>query len=638
MGEMHSFQAEVSQVLRLVVGSLYSNPEIFLRELISNASDALDKLRFEAIADPKLLEGDPELVIRVAADEAAGTLTLSDNGIGMSQEELAKNLGTIAHSGSKAFVEQLQRAQEAAKQGDAVQLIGQFGVGFYSAFLVADRVDVVSRRAGEAGAARWSSDAKEGYTLEPAERAGRGTDVVLHLKEDARDYLKRWRIEELVRRYSDYVAHPIELLEPPAPKDQAGEAADERAEGEPTYRRLNQGSALWQRSPKEVTDEQYTDFYKHLTHDFEAPLARRHFHVEGTQMFAGLLFIPKRPPIDLFDPEVKRGIRLHVRRVFVMNDAEELLPRWLRFVRGVLDSEDLPLNVSREILQDSKAVRLMRRQVVSQTLSMLEELASERPEDYASFFRGFGAVLKEGLHFEPDQEKRLAELVRYESSESEDKLTSLKDYVARMKEGQTSIYYVTGAERRLVERSPHLEALTQRGYEVLYMTDPVDPFVVETLRAYADKPLVNAMSESLKLDEGGEESAQEARDVAHQGLIERFQSVLSERVSQVRTSTRLKGSPVCLVIPEGGLAPHLERLMRAQQLGVPAQKRVLELNSEHPLIQRLDELNREPERAEDVTEWIGVLYDQALLAEGSPLDDPARLAQRLTELMTRAAG
>ncbi|MCA9632622.1 MAG: molecular chaperone HtpG [Myxococcales bacterium] len=631
MSEVHSFQAEVSQVLRLVVGSLYSNPEIFLRELVSNASDALDKLRFEAIADPALLGDDSELRIRITPDAGAGTLTISDNGIGMSHDELVKNLGTIAHSGSRQLMERLAEAQSAGK--DALQLIGQFGVGFYSAFLVADEVRVVSRRAGSEEAFAWTSEAKESFAIEATERGERGTDVVLKLKDDAKQYLDGWRIRQLVTRYSDYVSHPIELAKEPEDAENAEDAA-------PSYERINRGSALWQRSPKDISDEQYAEFYKHLSHDFEAPLARKHFQVEGTQMFTGLLFVPKKAPFDLFDPEAKKGIRLHVKRVFVMNDCEEVLPKWLRFVRGVLDSEDLPLNVSREILQDSKAVRIMRKQVVSQTLSMLSELAEERPEDYASFFREFGAVLKEGLHFEPEQSDKLQELVRYESTHSSGDLYSLKDYVSRMAEGQKDIYYVTGAERRLVETSPHLEALKKRGYEVLFMTDPVDPFVVTQFTEYDGHKLVNAMSEKLDLDGDGEaaEKAREARDEALKDIRERFERVLSDRVSQVRTSTRLDDSPVCLVIPDGGLAPHIERLMRAQKLGMPPQKRVLEINPDHPLIQRLDALNSEANDVGEVSEWIEVLYDQALLAEGSPLEDPAALAKRLTALMTKAAG
>ncbi|MCB9608160.1 MAG: molecular chaperone HtpG [Polyangiaceae bacterium] len=630
MSEVHSFQAEVSQVLRLVVGSLYSNPEIFLRELVSNASDALDKLRFEAIGDPKLMGDDTELRIRISPDAEAGTLTISDNGIGMSHDELVTNLGTIAHSGSRQLMERLAEAQSAGK--DALQLIGQFGVGFYSAFLVADEVRVVSRRAGSEEAFAWTSEAKDSFTIEPTERAERGTDIVLTLKGDAKQYLEYWRLRQLVTRYSDYVSHAIELKQEPEDA--------ENADATPTFERINRGSALWQRNPKEVTDEQYAEFYKHLSHDFEAPLARKHFHVEGTQMFTGLLFVPKKAPFDLFDPEAKKGIRLHVKRVFVMNDCEEVLPKWLRFVRGVLDSEDLPLNVSREILQDSKAVRIMKKQVVSQTLSMLDDLAKERPEDYVTFFREFGAVLKEGLHFEPEHTDKLQELVRYESTKSPSDLYSLKDYVGRMLEGQKDIYYVTGAERRLVETSPHLESLKKRGYEVLFMTDPVDPFVVTQFTEYDGHKLVNAMSEKLDLDGDGEEAekAREARDEALKGLLERFERVLSDRVGQVRTSTRLEDSPVCLVIPDGGLAPHIERLMRAQKLGMPPQKRVLEINPEHPLIKRLDTLNSDAKDVGDVSEWIEVLYDQALLAEGSPLEDPAALAKRLTTLMSKAAG
>ena len=625
----HSFKAEVSQVLHLVVNSLYSHKEVFLRELVSNASDALDKRRFESVTHPEMA-ATGDLKIQISADFIGSTLTISDNGIGMSAAELEQNLGTIARSGTREFLNKIQKAKEASDQG--LQLIGQFGVGFYSAYLVADRVDVITRRAGEDAAFRWSSDAQESFTIEPGERAEAGTTLVLHLKEEQKEFLNGSRLRELVRRYSDYIGHPIEIATPPKePKE--GEAPEGGG-----FERVNQASALWQRSPGDVSEEQYTEFYRHLTHDFEAPLAHKHFKVEGNQEFAGLLFLPKRAPFDLYDPQAKHGIRLHVRRVFVMDDCAELLPNFLRFVRGVVDSEDLPLNVSREILQDSKLVRVIKKQVVNHTLSMIEDLAGKDADVFGKFWADFGAVIKEGIHFESEHRDRIAKIVRYESS-TQPGLTTFGDYVSRMKPGQTAIYYATGTSRALLDSSPHLEALKKRGYEVLFMTDGVDPFAVTSLTDFDGKPLVSAMDENLKLGEeelSEEERATEAEQKKQaEPLVERFKSVLASKVGEVRLSTRLTDSPVCLVIPDGGMAPHIERLMMARQMGIPAQKRILELNPGHPLIQNLEK--RASAEPDNVASWIELLYDQALIAEGSPLENPAAFALRLTTLLTSAS-
>jgi len=486
----HAFQAQVSEVLSLVINSLYSHPEVFLRELLSNASDALDKERFMALTAPS--DDSEPLRIRLIPNEADKTLTIDDNGIGMDEAELIKNLGTIAHSGSREFLAQLKEKKDVA-------LIGQFGVGFYSGYLVADRVEVVSRKRGATQATRWQSDGKSGFTTEPAERASRGTSVILHLKEEHKEFVSPWKVRELVTRYSDYVGYPIELGTKPSAKSDDAESSDEVKSGELEFERVNQASALWQRRAAEVTDEQYNEFYKHLTHDWEEPLAKKHFRVEGSQEFTGLLFIPKRPPFDLFSPEERHGVRLHVKRVFIMDDCKELLPRWLRFVRGVIDSEDLPLNVSREILQDSKLVRVIRKQVVKQVLDLLEEVAEKRPEDYATLWKNYGAVLKEGLHFDPEYKERLAKLLRYQSSRVEG-TTSLAEYVKRMPEGQKAIYYLYGPSLRTVAASPHGEALKARGYEVLYMVDTVDDWAVRGLAEFEGKPLTSAMDEKLDLE------------------------------------------------------------------------------------------------------------------------------------------
>jgi molecular chaperone HtpG len=613
----HRFQAEVTKVLSLVIHSLYSNPEVFLRELVSNASDALDKLRFRAVTEPGLLPEEERLRVRLIPNAAERTLTIWDNGIGMTLEAMTKELGTVAHSGTRAFLEKVEQS----KRGD-VSLIGQFGVGFYSAYLVADRVEVVSRAAGEEQAHRWESDGAETFTIETAERESQGTSVILHLKADA-DYLEAFRIRSLVRRYSDFLDYPIELITEDKNKEDHVEI-------------VNQGKALWLRRPADVTEEQYAELYKHLTHDFEPALAHRHFQVEGTQLFTGLLFIPKHAPFDLFAPDSRHGVRLYVKRVFVMDDCEELLPRWLRFVRGVVDSEDLPLNVSRELLQDSSIVRVIRKQIVKQVTDELDHLAKD-PARYAEFWGAFGNVFKEGLHFDPDQKDRLAPLLRYESSHGSG-LVSLAEYRARMPEGQAAIYYVIGESRALTERSPHTEALKKRGYEVLYMTDPVDSFAIDGLDEFDGVPLVSATGSDLKLPDGATPEKAAENEAALRDLREHMRRKLQDHVSEVRVSDRLTDSPACLVVPDGGLQPYIERALRATRKDAPRTKRILEVNAGHPLVKNLERLcEREPE-SERLGEWIELLFDQALLAEGSPVEDPVRFATRLTRLLEDASG
>jgi molecular chaperone HtpG len=642
--ETRRFQAEVNQVLHLVIHSLYSHKEIFLRELISNASDALDKLRFRAITEPELLRDDPTLEIRLIPDRERGTLTIEDTGIGMSREELAENLGTIAHSGSRAFLEAVARTRQqapgdkAGKSGDDVSLIGQFGVGFYSAYLVADQVEVVSRPAsvpaGETPQAySWTSDGKDSYTLEPAEggrHPGRGTSVVLHLKESEKHFLDEWELRDLVKRYSDYVSHPIKLKVAPKPGEPTVDVT-------PKFDTINQASALWRRPRAEITDEQYHEFYQHLTHDWEKSLGRTHFRVEGTQEFVGLLFLPRHAPFDFASERQRRGVRLFVRRVFVMDDCEELLPEWLRFVRGVIDSDDLPLNVSRELLQDSSIVRGIRKQVIKKTLDLLEETARERAEDYLTFWKAFGSVFKAGVHFDVDQKDRIAPLLRYRSTHG-DGYTSLKDYVARMPSGQEAIYYAFGEAEAVLAGSPHLEALRKRGYEVLYMTDPVDEWVTESLGEFEGKKLVSTMRADLKLETPEEEKKTREADRSAAGpLFERMRTVLQDHVQEVRASDRLVDSPCCLVVPEGGHHAAFERLLRSHGHKMPQPKRILEVNPSHPLIVSLQTVFGRESHAPRVTEWIEMLYDQALLTEGSPITDPHRFVRRVTSLLAEAA-
>jgi molecular chaperone HtpG len=629
--ETHSFQAEINQLLNLVINSLYSHKEIFLRELVSNASDALDKLRFRSITEPELLGDEPTLEVRIIPDAERGTVTIEDTGIGMTHDELVKNLGTIAHSGSREFLEMLrQKGQKDAN------LIGQFGVGFYSAYLVADRVEVVSRAAGKDQKAwRWASEAKGSFTVEPAERTSRGTSVTLHLKEDQKEFLDEWRLRSLITQYSDYVGHPIQLR-----VKKTTDVIDANT-GEKTttfaFETINKASALWQRSKSEITDEQYQEFYKHLTHDYEQPLAWTHFKTDGNQQFTGLLFVPKNRPFDLDMNQRRRGVRLFVKRVFIMDDAEELLPPWLRFVRGVVDSDDLPLNVSRELLQDSAVVRSIKKHLVKKTLDLLEKLAKDKAEDYTAFWKNFGAILKEGLAADSEHREKLGSLVRYESSRDEG-LTSLADYVSRMKEDQQAIYYVFGESRKALEGSPHLETLRKRGYEVLFLTDPVDEWAAQGLREFNGKPLVSALQADLKLQETAEEKREkEQRAESIKSLTERIKEVLKDAVREVRVSDRLTDSPVCLVLPEGGSPAFLERLLREHGRSMPHAKRILEVNPAHPVIEHLNKLHARDAKSAQVTEWIELLHDQALLTEGSPLEDPNRFAKRLTALLTQVA-
>jgi molecular chaperone HtpG len=614
------FQAEVSQVLHLVIHSLYSNKEIFLRELVSNAADALDKLRFRAITEPELYDGDTELTIRLHADEAAGTLTIEDNGVGMSADDLATNLGTVAHSGSRAFLEQL--AQSGNKDA---RLIGQFGVGFYSGYLVADRVEVVSRAAGSKEATRWASEGKDSFTLEPAERASRGTTIVLHLKDDQKEFAQGWRLRELVTRYSDYVAYPIQL----ARKDK---------DGATTWETVNRASALWQRSKSEITDAEYDEFFQHAAHlgTDARPLARVHFKVEGTQEFAGLLYIPSERPMELRFGMKKRGVRLYVKRVLIMEECEELVPEWMRFVVGVVDSDDLPLNVSRELLQESPAVRTIKKQIVKQVTDELERMASERPLDYDKFWEQFGVYIKEGAATDFENKDRLAKLLRWQSSHeaSATSLTSLAEYVSRMKEGQPAIYYAVGESRLALEGAPHLEGLKKRGYEVLFMVEPIDQWTSEALHEFQGKPLVSAMRADLKLDE--DEADKKAREVAAGALekvLARSRAVLGSRVREVRWSERLTDSPCCLVIGRGGAHGAVERAMRDAGREVPPRERIFELNASHPVMRNLESMveKNDPQ----VGECIELLYDQAVLTEGAPLDDPGAFARRMTDVLVR---
>jgi len=620
------FQTEVKQLLQLMIHSLYSNREIFLRELVSNASDACDRLRFAAIADPALLPAGEELSISVQYDKAARTITVSDNGIGMSRAEMVEHLGTIAKSGTREFFAQLTGDQRKDSQ-----LIGQFGVGFYSSFIVADRVSVLSRRAGAAAedAARWESDGAGEFTIEPAQRDARGTDVVLHLKEEGSDeLLSGWQLRSILTRYSDHIATPIRM-----PKEEWDKDANElRRTGE--IETVNQASALWARAKSEISDEQYKEFYKHVSHDFSDPLAWTHNRVEGRNEYVQLLYLPQRAPFDLWDRKRSHGLKLYVRRVFIMDDAEQLLPAYLRFVRGVVDSNDLPLNVSREILQESRDVKVIREGCTKRILSLLEDLAQNRAQDYERFWGEFGVVLKEGLGEDPGNLERLARLLRFSSTSApEGKPTSLADYVARAKSGQKSIYYVTAESAEAARSSPHLEIFQKKGIEVLLLTDRVDEWMLSFLSEFDGKPLVSVAKGDLDLDALEDETQKEERRKAQdefQDLVKRVKEVLGERVSDVRVTLRLTESPACVVVDKDAMSSHLQRMLKAAGQSVKPSAPILELNPQHPLVQRLQGAPA------DLEQWARLLLDQAILAEGGQLEDPAGFVRRVNGLLLAA--
>jgi len=618
--ETRGFEAEVKQILHLMIHSLYSNKEIFLRELISNAADACDKLRFEALSDDALYEGEKELAIRVGFDKEARTVTVSDNGVGMSRQEVIDNVGTIARSGTRQFLESLT-----GDQARDAHLIGQFGVGFYSAFIVADRVTLETRRAGltaEHGV-RWESDGSGEYSLETVERPSHGTTVTLHLREDADEFLDGFRLRSIIRKYSDHVPLPIHM-----PKEAEGE---EEAEGDEV---VNRASALWARPKDEITDEEYTEFYKHVGHDFEEPLAWSHNKVEGNYEYTSLLFVPKRAPFDLWDREQRHGIKLYVRRVFIMDDAEQLMPNYLRFVRGVIDSNDLPLNVSREILQHNRAVDSMRAGSVKKVLGLLEGIAKNEPEKYAEFWGEFGRVMKEGPGEDFANREQIARLLRFATTHTggEEQNVSLAEYVERMKEGQEKIYYVTADTFTAAKHSPHLEIFRKKGIEVLLLAERVDEWLVSSLTEFDGKPLQSVTKGSLdlgELEDEAEKKEQEEAAEALKPLIERVQEALGEKVKEVRITHRLTDSPACLVADEHDMSANLARILKSVGQDAPTSKPILELNPEHPLVVRLNE----EEAGERFSDWSSILFDQALLAEGGQLEDPATFVSRLNQLL-----
>ncbi len=636
--ETHRFEAEVQQVLSLVIHSLYTNKEIFLRELISNASDALDKLRFESLTDDGLMESGESLGIALEVDAGSHVLRIADNGIGMSRDELVRNLGTIASSGTRRF---LEAAAEAEERPD---LIGQFGVGFYSAFMVADRVSVETRRAGEEQGWRWTSSGDGSYEIEPADGLDRGTIVSLHLREPAeaeeeadkspRRFLEEWVLRDVVRRYSDFVEYPVQMeVTRSAPKlDQEGKPIEGESEETTELATLNSQKPLWSRSKSEITDEEHAEFYRHLTHDWEAPLTRLHFSAEGTLEYTALLYLPSKAPHDLFDPSNRdSNVSLYVRRVLIQRECKDLLPGWLRFVRGVVECNDLPLNVSRETLQDDPRLRQIQKRLVKKVVDELSTQLAERREEYKEFFGAFGAVIKEGIWAGDDDDSRVARVCLFQTTNGEEP-TTLAEYVERMADGQETIHVLTGASREVVEASPLLESVTARGEEVLLLVDPVDEWVLQRLTEFDGKRVVPLDRGDADEDEDAKKKREEL-EKEHEGLLGSLKGALEDDVAEVRFTNRLKDSPAVLVAAEGGLSGHMERLLRRSGQDVPEQKRVLELNPDHELVKGLLKLHGVDANSPRLVEAAELLHGQALIAEGGAPKDPRRFGQLVTELL-----
>jgi molecular chaperone HtpG len=617
MSETLQFKTELKQLLHLIIHSLYSHKDIFLRELISNASDAIDTARFQSLTNPDIAEGDADWKIRIVADEAAGTLTVSDNGIGMSQGGIVENLGTIAKSGTRAFLESLKEAQAQNRP----ELIGQFGVGFYASFMVADKVTVISRMAGKPEhGVQWTSDGQGEFSVDEVVKDKRGTDVILHLRDDSKEFLQPWRIRQLVKKYSDFVEHPIVMV-------------GEKKEGkEPEDETLNARKAIWLRPRSEVTQDEYNEFYKHLSHDMDNPAKTIHYAAEGAIEFKALLYLPARKPFDLMWGDKTKGLHLYIQRVFIMDDAEILLPRYLRFVRGAVDSPDLPLNVSRELLQQSAPLEKIKSNLVNKILNTLEEMKQREYDQYVKFYEELGVFLKEGVAQDWTNREKLADLLLVESTKTDKgKYTTLSQYVERMPGEQTEIFFLTGDSRELMEQSPHLEAFRAKGWEVLLLSDPVDEFVVETFHEYKGKKLKAVVK-------GGLDSAAVSDDKKKelQPLLDYFKDKIGD-IKEARLTGRLKESAVCLVAEEGDMSAHMERLM--QRMGrdkpVATAKRILEVNAEHPLIQSLAKLHAKDKGNARLEETCRLLYDQAVITEGSKVKDPLAFAQRLNALLTR---
>ncbi|HHQ4644248.1 TPA: molecular chaperone HtpG [Aeromonas veronii] len=630
--ETHGFQTEVKQLLSLMAHSLYSNKEVFLRELISNASDAADKLRFKALSDASLFENDGQLRVRLVVDKEKRTLTISDNGIGMTRDQVIEHLGTIAKSGTAEFFKNLS-----GDQGRDSQLIGQFGVGFYSAFIVADKVTVVSRAAGTAPeqGVQWESEGEGSFTVADVTKEGRGTDVILHLRAEEDEFLDDWRLRSVVSKYSDHISVPVEMYKEGTPDREEDGETIVGTPGE--WEQVNRATALWTRNPKDIKDEEYQEFYKHVAHDFEDPLLWGHNRVEGAQEYTSLLYVPARAPFDLYNREQKHGLKLYVQRVFIMDDAEQFMPTYLRFVKGVLDSNDLPLNVSREILQDNKVTASLRKACSKRVLTMLSKLAKDDAEKYAKFWKEFGNVLKEGPAEDYANREEIAKLLRFASTagEGEAQTVSLEDYVGRMKEGQQKIYYITADSYAAAKNSPHLEIFRKKGVEVLLMWERVDEWLMSHLTEFDGKQLISVTRGELDLGDLEDEASKQAQidaEKANAGLVERVKKSLGDAVKEVRVTHRLTDSPSCIVTDAYGMSTQMIKLMRAAGQPVPEQKYILELNPDHALVKKLDTIEDEALFGE----WVTLLHEQAQLAEQGGLNDPASFVSRINRLLLQA--
>jgi len=642
--ETLGFQTEVKQLLHLMIHSLYSNKEIFLRELVSNASDAADKLRFEALKDDSLYDGDSELKIRVEFNKDLKTITVIDNGIGMSRDDVIEHLGTIAKSGTSQFFETLT-----GDQSKDSQLIGQFGVGFYSCFIVAKKVEVTTRRAGldAAEGVLWTSEGENDYSVETLDVPKRGTKVVLHLRDDMDEFLNDYRLKGIVTKYSDHISLPIVMdkevqIEEPEEEADKKEGEDKDDKKEPKFETVeetvNSATALWARNKKDISDEEYNEFYKHVGHDFTDPMAHVHSKVEGKLEYSSLLYIPARAPFDLWDRDQRHGIKLYVKRVFIMDDADQLIPSWLRFVRGVVDSDDLPLNVSREILQHNKVIDSIRAGCTKKILSLLKNMANKEQDKYAEFWSIFGKVLKEGVIDAPEHKENLSNLFRFSSTheDSEDQKVSLKDYVERLQEGQKAIYYVTSDTYSKAKNSPHLEIFKKKGIEVLLFSDPIDEWVSSHLNEFDGKPLQSVNKGALDLGDiqnEDEKKEEEKKSKDYDKLAKRISKVLDEKVKEVRATSRLTTSPACLVADDHDMGRQMEQILKASGQSVPASKPILEINPDHPIVKKIDN-----EADEDLfADWSHILFDQALLSEGGQLDDPASFVNKLNALIVTLA-
>jgi molecular chaperone HtpG len=623
--ETLDFQTEAKQLLQLMIHSLYSNKEIFLRELISNASDACDKLRFEALTDDALYDGDGDLKVRVSFDKKQRTITVSDNGIGMNRQEVMDNVGTIAKSGTKQFFESLT-----GDQAKDANLIGQFGVGFYSAFIVAERVTINTRRAGlgaEHGV-RWESEGAGSYTLETVNQARRGTEIILHLRADEKEFLDGMRLRHIIRKYSDSIDLPIVMT-----KETAGEEGKDAVVEDEV---VNQASALWTRPRKEIKDEEYNEFYKHIGHDFQDPLTHVHTHVEGKQCYTSLLYVPQRAPFDLWDRDHRHGVKLYVKRIFIMDGAEQLMPSYLRFVRGVIDSDDLPLNVSREILQHNRQIDAIRGASVKKVLGLLEGLAKKDSDKYATFWSEFGRVMKEGVAEDNTNQQRIAALLRFSSTHDESAVqsVSLADYIGRMQEGQNKIYYITAETLSAAKNSPHLEVFRKKGIEVLLMHDRVDEWMMSYLHEFDEKSFQSVAKGDLELgglEDQDEKQALEKDADELKSLTDRINEILTDKVKEVRVTHRLTESPACLVVEEDDMAINLQKMLKAAGQAVPMSKPILEINPQHPLVVNI----KAEDNDDQFSDWANVLFDQALLSEGGQLDDPAAFVKRMNTLLLR---